>query len=306
MYAHNVIEDYTNATNMMLERQKTMFGQDVQVDGLFLQKINEASHYHFGDIAQIETVVKTDDLFTGEYGEDVRLPFKACWFDYNVAQAKAGFFLYEITQNLLHVELFVYMQNGKTWVPNPYEVYVGIGDQVHDIIEKGNHQFINRVEYRPLTKNIWITYSGDQGPNLISTETVEPTRDLPELTENLRYLNMCLLLLSCKNIGTEINKAPAKLNKKRALNKKGPLFEYRTLKLILPKKQSGGKKSGSETSERETRLHMCQGHFRTYTADAPLFGRLTGRFWIPAHVRGSESKGTITKNYEIKTIKTRG
>ena len=38
---------------------------------------------------------------------------------------------------------------------------------------------------------------------------------------------------------------------------------------------------------------------REYTADAPLFGRLIGRFWIPPHVRGDKNKGIIIKDYEI-------
>lgn len=299
MYAHQVVEDYTNSTKMMLERQKNMFGQEVVVESIFLKKISEAIHYHFGDIAQIEAMVKTDDLFTGEYGEDVRLPFNACWFDYNVGQAKAGFFLFEMAKNLLHVELFVYMQKGKMWVPNPYEVFVGLGETVEKIIEENNPRFANKMEYRPLTQNIWIIYSGDQGANLISKETVEPVRELPELKEHLRCLNMCLLLLTCKNIGSEINKAPAKLNKKRALKNKGPLFDYRTLKLILPKKK--GKGPGSPGTEQEKRMHLCQGHFRTYTDDAPLFGKLTGRFWIPAHIRGNEETGVVKKDYHVST-----
>lgn len=43
--------------------------------------------------------------------------------------------------------------------------------------------------------------------------------------------------------------------------------------------------------------HLCRGHFATYTPDRPLFGRLSGRFWIPAHTRGKKSSGEISKDY---------
>lgn len=47
-------------------------------------------------------------------------------------------------------------------------------------------------------------------------------------------------------------------------------------------------------------LHICRGHFATYTEDAPLFGRVTGTFWRPQHVRGSKSAGAVVKDYNVK------
>jgi hypothetical protein len=46
-------------------------------------------------------------------------------------------------------------------------------------------------------------------------------------------------------------------------------------------------------------LHIVRGHFSTYTEDAPLFGRITGTFWIPAHVRGTASEGLISSEYRV-------
>jgi hypothetical protein len=49
----------------------------------------------------------------------------------------------------------------------------------------------------------------------------------------------------------------------------------------------------------EKRIHSVRGHFSTYTEDAPLFGKLTGTFWIPPHWRGSEDVGRVDKTYKI-------
>lgn len=46
-------------------------------------------------------------------------------------------------------------------------------------------------------------------------------------------------------------------------------------------------------------LHICRGHFSEYTEDKPLFGKYSGRFWIPAHTRGTMDKGRVIKDYRI-------
>jgi hypothetical protein len=47
-------------------------------------------------------------------------------------------------------------------------------------------------------------------------------------------------------------------------------------------------------------LHFVRGHFATYTEDAPLFGKVTGTFWKPAHTRGSLEYGEIVKDYNVE------
>jgi len=47
-------------------------------------------------------------------------------------------------------------------------------------------------------------------------------------------------------------------------------------------------------------LHICRGHFSHYTEDKPLFGKYSGQFWIPAHVRGTTESGQIVKDYKVK------
>jgi hypothetical protein len=79
---------------------------------------------------------------------------------------------------------------------------------------------------------------------------------------------------------------------------KVPSVIYKTLKIPGVTKQyadAGG------TSGVEMRAHICRGHFATYTADKPLFGRPDGigKFWHPAHVRGNAKHGAVVKDYEV-------
>lgn len=47
-------------------------------------------------------------------------------------------------------------------------------------------------------------------------------------------------------------------------------------------------------------LHIARGHFATYTAEKPLFGKYAGRFWVPQHIRGRSSEGVVVKDYQVK------
>lgn len=55
----------------------------------------------------------------------------------------------------------------------------------------------------------------------------------------------------------------------------------------------------SSSGSKLERVHYVRGHIKTYTADAPLFGKYTGAwYWLP-HVRGSPSEGKIVKDYRV-------
>lgn len=48
-------------------------------------------------------------------------------------------------------------------------------------------------------------------------------------------------------------------------------------------------------------LHICRGHFADHSARG-LFGRehMRGVFWVPMHVRGKVTQGTIVKDYRVR------
>jgi hypothetical protein len=50
----------------------------------------------------------------------------------------------------------------------------------------------------------------------------------------------------------------------------------------------------------ERREHQVRGHFKVYTPDRPLFGRISGLVWVPAHRRGSADAGSVSKDYAIR------
>jgi len=112
----------------------------------------------------------------------------------------------------------------------------------------------------------------------------------------LIIVNQFLCLLSCKNIKVERVDPDEAIQKKRIKKRKLPLMSYHVLKLQVPTRRYG---RGSPKGIWNNRIHFCRGHMREYTAEAPLFGRLIGRFWVPPHVRGRNKKGIVMKHYEM-------
>ncbi|MGV9615167.1 hypothetical protein [Nocardia xishanensis] len=48
-----------------------------------------------------------------------------------------------------------------------------------------------------------------------------------------------------------------------------------------------------------TPLHLVRGHFKTYTADAPLLGKHVGTYWWQPAVRGDREHGVIETSYRV-------
>lgn len=49
----------------------------------------------------------------------------------------------------------------------------------------------------------------------------------------------------------------------------------------------------------EKALHICRGHFKDYTQGRGLFGKYRVEVFVPEHLKGHASKGTIVKDYRV-------
>jgi hypothetical protein len=106
-------------------------------------------------------------------------------------------------------------------------------------------------------------------------------------------------LLNCKNISLQKHEHD-RVTAKRLLKRDGvAAAHYRYHTLVVRKGFSDSDGPGQKTETMP--LHVCRGHYRTYTADAPLFGRYTGRYYVPSHARGTAKNGIVDKDYVVKT-----
>lgn len=62
------------------------------------------------------------------------------------------------------------------------------------------------------------------------------------------------------------------------------------------------KRQGEESSGEYPGVpkHIVRGNFAHYTEEAPLFGKFTGTFWRPMHIRGEAKHGIVGKEYAIE------
>lgn len=101
----------------------------------------------------------------------------------------------------------------------------------------------------------------------------------------------------CKGIVIEEHQPTRQV--KRALQRAGkPIFSFRTLDIRPPTNLLQTEGHVSENGLARA-LHICRGHFAHYTEEHPLFGKYTGTFYRPMHVRGSASQGIAAKDYRI-------
>lgn len=71
---------------------------------------------------------------------------------------------------------------------------------------------------------------------------------------------------------------------------------------IEQRKERKAPVEGTSAERFERALHICRGHFMKSGIEGrrKLFNKLVGTFWVPEHVRGTISAGTVHKDYEIK------
>ena len=127
-----------------------------------------------------------------------------------------------------------------------------------------------------------------------------------EDTERLNVLPQIMIdaalytvgMLHCRNIGTEVV-TPRRSESHKMEQRYGlPMTRYHILK-VTGKGSAAGTLIGAPGAGVPKSLHWCRGHFKTYTDDAPLMGKLTGTFYWGAQARGRASRGVVTKDYEV-------
>lgn len=113
----------------------------------------------------------------------------------------------------------------------------------------------------------------------------------------LSVAGMTCSFMHCKNVRqVETKEDPGERFRKQY---GVPKYTYRTLQ-IDPMKEVLRREGKSDSEGLKRALHICRGHFSTYSEEKPLFGKYPGTFWVPDHVRGSKERGEVVKDYNVK------
>lgn len=109
---------------------------------------------------------------------------------------------------------------------------------------------------------------------------------------------MAISFMHCKNVA-RVDNLPNRQERREMQRREEAITIYKTLQ-IEPMKQVLSSQGGVAHNGLKKALHICRGHFSTYSEEKPLFGKYAGRFWIQAHVRGTAEAGKVIKDYKVK------
>jgi hypothetical protein len=152
-----------------------------------------------------------------------------------------------------------------------------------------------------------LTHLYGQRPHLLRLKAVDSFEDVAirELGKEAsldaagisHIVAIAFSLLNAKNIVRE----PAyPLPQSRASRRRGDLapHSYHVLRVAVPS-VSRTRGESSADSGASVAIHWVRGHFKRYTLQRPLFGRLTGMYWWQHHLAGRAPR-LVEKDYRLQ------
>jgi len=103
-------------------------------------------------------------------------------------------------------------------------------------------------------------------------------------------------LMNCKNVTTREIQSQVPIGRKQRRRNLG--VTYRTI-LVPGHEERADRTARRDSSEMEHSLHRVRGHFKTFTAEAPLLGQHVGTYWWGWQVRGNKKNGAVVSDYKI-------
>jgi len=126
----------------------------------------------------------------------------------------------------------------------------------------------------------------------------------PEIVEGITKVDlnagfMALNLMNCRNVTTR-ERGPAFTRSGREKRQGVPGVRFHTIQLPgMSARYVHGRRMSREDA-RTMAAHRVRGHFKTYTAEAPLLGKHVGTYWWGWNVRGNPSHGEVVSDYKFR------
>lgn len=153
----------------------------------------------------------------------------------------------------------------------------------------------------PYMRTLWVRKDGTLDAEATELHSAAPMSEMRRFNEESYLLEPLLLTLSflhCKNVTRREVAQPAFEQRTWRAKHKRPLVRYHVLD-IEPMREVLRTEGRSDEVGLKRALHICRGHFVSYSPDKPLFGKVSGTFWKPQHIRGSKKRGLVVKDYRV-------
>ena len=115
-------------------------------------------------------------------------------------------------------------------------------------------------------------------------------------TGAVQTITLALRMFHVKNMEIVADR-PAKRSKKQRRVKPEQRIKWHTIKVRPQGKQY--RHADGNSLPTLSAMHLVRGHFKTYSAERPLFGKYVGTYWHQAHTRGNIEAGEVAKDYEV-------
>ncbi|MDP2720462.1 MAG: hypothetical protein Q8O75_00775 [bacterium] len=248
------------------------------------------------------------DFFSTADFPNVMLPFELCFFEFRLpplSRAPVG---------SEEVGVFMAMREPDEFLRNTYPAVLGQGgvkfylECRFFVRQAGYKQALFVAQYLlPVDKDGQAVSPNDRMQGV--TNIFIPGLGKDDNEANLRFIHqsvifptfLALSFMHCRNVRMRQEVPPPKLSKSHQKKQGRPLLRYHVLQIDHMK--SVLEREGHASMEGlKKALHICRGHFATYGSGGKglLFGKLSGRYWIPMHVRGTLEEGVVVKGYEVK------
>lgn len=103
--------------------------------------------------------------------------------------------------------------------------------------------------------------------------------------------------LNCRNVVTDDVAINARVAAKRERRGQPRGLDYK--RIVLDEGTRRALTVNRDAEQRGNRLHIVRGHIKHYTAERPLFGKLTGNYWWHQQMRGDAALGRINHEYHV-------
>lgn len=131
---------------------------------------------------------------------------------------------------------------------------------------------------RELSKHAFFEVNGFEPEDAGATITLDEDDWNSFVQHQVGAMAALFALMNCRNIVRAAVNPDEKLQRSRRKSGKIPLYHFSTLKM---------KPMGKSAGEAARAIHWVRGHFKEYTPDRPLFGKIAGLFWWEPHLAGA-------------------
>jgi hypothetical protein len=269
----------------------------VRGEKVYMDSANGHGESVNGDFGEYECFIFDDIPLPSECGEiiigsETIPPYSKMWCERHEDRKSCAFTLNEINPKRAVVPEGQPFSRNLRWFSVSIFIsthhYHGAWSRVVEILPILLLGWDEKGKLKKFCWNAWNAYEPPRWPRKARKDLIT-SLVVTALMPFLEYFH-------CKNI-VECEERPLKrkTRKEKVLKKSAIKFKTLAYSNTLVKRNNG---PYSISNDSIVPLHKCRGHFKTYTEDAPLFGKYSGRFFVQAHARGKKSNGEILKDYE--------